>query len=236
MASKSSYPRSAEFYWQSVIFLVGGQLYQVPRYHFEKSSEIFASMFTLPSDTKSDVADGSDDEHPIELQGVESKDFECLLRFLLTDARLENTHLLPEEWLSVLRLANMWVMSKVRKVAIYELKKLSLTDVARVVYGKECAVPDWVISGYRDLVDRRNAVSEAEAQQLGLITTLQLWQVQMKLVTRMPMGAMGYAYGYRPPPTPRDVFLNEVFEAEIEDINRRAAAFGDEVPLPNLLS
>ncbi|KAK0459182.1 uncharacterized protein EV420DRAFT_1677270 [Desarmillaria tabescens] len=236
MASKTSYPRSTEFYWQSVIFLVGGQLYQVPRYHFEKSSEIFASMFTLPSDTKNNVANGSDDDHPIELQGVESKDFECLLRVLLTEARLENTPLLPEQWLSVLRLANMWVMSKVRQIAIYELKKLSMTDVARVVYGKELAVPDWVISGYRDLVDRRNAVSEAEAQQLGLTTTLQLWQVQMKLVTRMPMGAMGYSYGYRPPPTPRDVFLNEVFEAEIEDINRRAAAFGDEVPLPTLLS
>ncbi|KAK0454456.1 hypothetical protein EV421DRAFT_418402 [Armillaria borealis] len=236
MASESSYPRSAEFYWQSVVFLVGGQLYQVPRYHFEKSSEIFAAMFTLPADTKRAIMDGSDDDHPIELQGVESKDFECLLRVLLTDARLENTPLLPEELLSVLRLANMWVMPKVRQIAIYELKKLALTDVARVVYGREYAVPDWVISGYRDLVDRRNAVSEAEAQQLGLTTTLQLWQVQMKLVTRMPMGAMGYAYGYRPPPTPRDVFLNEVFEAEIEDINRRAAAFGDDVPLPSLLS
>ncbi|KAG7449824.1 uncharacterized protein BT62DRAFT_963326 [Guyanagaster necrorhizus] len=236
MASKSSHPRSSEFYWQSVIFLVGGQLYQVPRHHFEKSSDIFASMFSLPPDTESAVADGSDDDHPIELQGVESKDFECLLKVLFTDARVESTPLLPEEWLLVLRLANMWVMSKVRQIAIYELKKLSLTDVARVVYGREFAVSEWVISGYRDLVDRRNAVSEAEAQQLGLTTTLQLWQVQMKLVTRMPMGAMGSAYGYRPPPTPRDVFLNEVFEAEIEDINRRAEAFGDDLPIPNLLS
>ncbi len=108
MASESSYPRSAEFYWQSVVFLVripltqhnvalievctyvqvGGQLYQVPRYHFEKSSEIFAAMFTLPADTKRAIMDGSDDDHPIELQGVESKDFESLLRVLLTDARL----------------------------------------------------------------------------------------------------------------------------------------------------
>ncbi|KAK0486311.1 hypothetical protein IW261DRAFT_1604477 [Armillaria novae-zelandiae] len=236
MASEPSYPRSVEFYWHSVVFLVGGQLYQVPRYHFEKSSEIFAAMFTLPPDTKSAIMDGSDDDHPIELQGVESKDFECLLRVLLTDARLENTPLLPEELLSVLRLANMWVMPKVRQIAIYELKKVGLTDVARVVYGKEHAVPDWVISGYRDLVDRRTAISEAEAEELGLTTTLRIWQVQMKLVTRMPMGAMGYAYGYRPPPTPRDVFLNEVFEAEIADINRRATAFGDDVPLPSLLS
>ncbi|KAK0491862.1 hypothetical protein EDD18DRAFT_1026568, partial [Armillaria luteobubalina] len=157
---------------------VGGQLYQVPRYHFEKSYKIFAAMFTLPPDTQSFIMNGLDDDHPIELQGVESKDFECHLRVLLTDARLENTPLLPEELLSVLRLANMWVMPKVRQIAIYELQKVCLTDVARVVYGKEYAVPDWVISGYRDLVDRTTAVSEAEAEQLGLTTTLRIWRIQ----------------------------------------------------------
>ncbi len=61
---------------------VENQLFRVARHLFVNTSEVFSTMFSLPQDNVG-VVDGSDDEHPLVLQGVESADFENILEALV---------------------------------------------------------------------------------------------------------------------------------------------------------
>ena len=60
-------------------------LYRVHQYFFERDSEIFASMFTLPgpdNPRSEHKQDGSCDDQPIVLPGQESADFDAFLSIL----------------------------------------------------------------------------------------------------------------------------------------------------------
>ncbi|KAK0459181.1 uncharacterized protein EV420DRAFT_1642170 [Desarmillaria tabescens] len=217
------YPRSSEFYIQHIILLVDGVLYQMPRYLFEKHSEIFATMFTLPQEGT--MVEGSDDQHPIELQGISKDDFEPLLNVMLTYG-FESPPLKQNEWFSVLRLANMWGMARIRKSALRKLtKSMPLDAVERVVYGRELAVAEWAISGLRDLVARQTAISKEESTRLGVDTIFKLSNIQLKAGISSWSSAPGKGGNSK-----IDVELNQSFGPEITDIHHRAVALGYEVP------
>lgn len=55
-------------------------LFKVPRASFERS-ELFATTFSL-SNTENTVVDGSDDEHPFKLDGINKSDFQAFLEVL----------------------------------------------------------------------------------------------------------------------------------------------------------
>ncbi|PBK74001.1 hypothetical protein ARMSODRAFT_1014325 [Armillaria solidipes] len=217
------YPRSNEFYIQHVTLLVDGVLYQMPRYLLEKHSEIFATMFTLPQEGT--MVEGSDDQHPIELQSISKDDFEPLLNVMLTYG-FESPPLKQNEWFSVLRLANMWGMARIRKSALEKLTKSAPLDaVERVIYGRELAVAEWAISGLRDLVARQTAISKKESTRLGVDTMFKLWNIQHKagISSWTSIPSQGGNSNI-------DLQLNQAFGSEITDIYRRAIALGYEVP------
>jgi hypothetical protein len=60
---------------------VEDNIFNVPRYHFERSSEIFAGMLALPADDSVNV-EGRTDENPVVLEGISSADFRALLKAL----------------------------------------------------------------------------------------------------------------------------------------------------------
>jgi hypothetical protein len=98
------------------------------------------------------------------------------------------------EWLSVLKLAMLWQMENVKKIAVKHLLELPATTedwlhilktpffrgvieirevvkhlkaVEKVVLGRECRKCGWLMSGYRELATRLKCISRREADQLG---------------------------------------------------------------------
>ena len=53
-------------------------LYRVHRYFFQRDSEVFAQMFTLPPGKQ----DGSSDDQPLHLEDQEPRDLEAFLSLL----------------------------------------------------------------------------------------------------------------------------------------------------------
>ncbi|KAG7449833.1 uncharacterized protein BT62DRAFT_872803, partial [Guyanagaster necrorhizus] len=141
-------------------------LFKVARHLFINSSEVFSTMFSLPQGNNVGVMDRSDDEHPLVLQEVQSTDFENVLMALVKSYCRTTPILSKDAWISVLKLASMWGMHGARRLAIRELTKLKMSDADRVVYGKEYAVVDWVISGYRNLGRRRNGITSEDVSRL----------------------------------------------------------------------
>jgi hypothetical protein len=59
-------------------------LFRVPRRYFEQESEIFRTMFQLPV-AKGIAPDGSSNEQPLLLEGVNKEDFRQLLRVMFPE-------------------------------------------------------------------------------------------------------------------------------------------------------
>jgi hypothetical protein len=60
---------------------VESKLFRLPRRAFENNSEIFKDLRKLPS-SPDQPEDGSSDEHPLRLEGIESHEFTQLLRVM----------------------------------------------------------------------------------------------------------------------------------------------------------
>ncbi|KAK0486320.1 hypothetical protein IW261DRAFT_1604486 [Armillaria novae-zelandiae] len=214
--------RNSKFYWEPMTFLVENQLFKVARHLFVDSSKsaVFSSMFSIPQGN-ADMVDGSDDEHPVVLQDVQSADFEHLLAALVAwDQKMPAPPALGRDgWFSVLKLASMWRMQAIRRLAIDELTKLNMSDVDRVVYGKEYAVVDWVMSGYRDLTNRKTVITADDISRLTVPTCLNVWQVQLSISETNDGGSVRTYFQ----------LLESMFSSELSDVFRRSQAFGDEI-------
>ncbi|KAJ7169151.1 hypothetical protein C8R43DRAFT_876246, partial [Mycena crocata] len=99
---------------------VEGTLFRVPRFQFERHSEIFATTFCLPPPTGK--AEGSDDSNPLKLEGINKLDFQRLLKVLYPLTAIPQApELSKDEWMSVLKLSTLWHFLEVRKLAIQQL-------------------------------------------------------------------------------------------------------------------
>ncbi|PBK78968.1 hypothetical protein ARMGADRAFT_1041137, partial [Armillaria gallica] len=187
-ATSKAYNRNPNFYWEPVTFLVEDQFFKVTRRMLDKASKTFLTMI-LPREDAAAVA-GADEEHPVVIKDVRSADFENLLNSIVHAEQKEVPKLSKDEWLSVLKLATMWGMVDIRRMAIHDItKSKSLSDVDQVILGREYAVVDWVISGYRALTKRKTIVSMQSASRLTLPTCLKVWQAQVS--TSNPAPAAG---------------------------------------------
>ncbi len=139
---------------------------------------------------------------------------------LPSSSRRRTATLSQRGWISVLKLATMWGMHDVRRLAIKELTKLRMPDVDRVVYGKEYAVVDWVISGYWDLANRKNVITTEEVSRLTLPTCRKVWQAQISISNDQPGGETS------------SHVLDNMFSSEVDEVYQRGQAFGDEVLSP----
>ncbi|THU75698.1 hypothetical protein K435DRAFT_560608, partial [Dendrothele bispora CBS 962.96] len=91
-------------------------LYNVPCQPFMRESDVFHDLFSLPV-LVGRKSEGQSDEEPVLLQSVSKVDFERLLSLLFPDAGIDAIPT-TEEWLSILKLATLWDMPKIRERAI----------------------------------------------------------------------------------------------------------------------
>ncbi|KAK0494932.1 hypothetical protein EDD18DRAFT_1463964 [Armillaria luteobubalina] len=219
--SSKEYNRNPKFYWEPVTFLVEDQFFKVTRHMLDKASKTFLTM-VLPQGDAAAVA-GVDDEHRVVIKGVRSADFENLLNSIVHAEQKEVPKFSKDEWLSVLKLATMWGMVDIRRMAINDINQSkSLSDVDQVILGREHAVVDWVISGYRALTKRKTVVSMHNASRLTLSTCLKVWQAQISILN----ASVSQGFGSD---KPEHDTLNDMFASELDEVYHMGLAFGDGV-------
>ncbi|KAH6908544.1 hypothetical protein BKA70DRAFT_1149782 [Coprinopsis sp. MPI-PUGE-AT-0042] len=92
--------------------------------------------------------EGGTDEKPIVLEGYKSEDFECLLKILLHQPLDPFPPALEkQEWSSVLKLATIWQMDKVRTLAIDRLSALELSPIEKIQHARQYHVSAWFKEG-----------------------------------------------------------------------------------------
>ncbi|KAI5829167.1 hypothetical protein K523DRAFT_385533, partial [Schizophyllum commune Tattone D] len=95
----------------------------VHSHHVTRSSNILSSMLSLPLGSSS-PQEGADEAHPILLPGVQSDDFEKLISFFYLGPYAwtkEGIDFFTPKWESILRIAEMFDMQDICKVAVYGL-------------------------------------------------------------------------------------------------------------------
>ncbi|KAK0226386.1 hypothetical protein IW262DRAFT_763062 [Armillaria fumosa] len=228
--------RNENFYWENSTFLVENELFRAPRYQFIKHSETFKAMFTLPQ-ADADAVEGNTDDKPIHLYGVSKIDFERLLNFMypLDILLAEKRKRTLEEWISILKLSTMWVMTEIRDSAISHMmeRHLEIEVVKRITLGRSHDVPALVRSGLVTLVNQDGGVSEQQARLLGWETALRIQWVRDKLIT----GGSSYSFGeyelqeaatsvFRMNPRVERSFESEIFDPTVRKVLGRVAGTG----------
>jgi len=168
--------RNGLYYWDCAVFLVEGALFKIPTRYLKEESELFRTMFSLPPGNSDE---GCSDERPIILEGIAALDFESLLKVMYPRKPTAPIYASRKDWMAALRLSTMWEFEDIRKLAIRELTKTNGNNaVEKVLLGKEFRVPEWLMAGYNDLVDRPETISAEETTRLGLETTVRLLRLR----------------------------------------------------------
>ncbi|KAF8802633.1 hypothetical protein BYT27DRAFT_7215282 [Phlegmacium glaucopus] len=150
------------YFMQVVVFQVEDILFQVPRYQFEKNSEIFASTFLLPSGDR--VPEGSSEAAPFRLEGVSATDFRNFLAALYPLSY--SPELSMDHWASILKLSTMWRFLDLRQDAITKLLSLPMTPQT-IVLGHSYSSVELFTAGCTALASRSTSLSDEEAKELG---------------------------------------------------------------------
>ncbi|KAI0308465.1 hypothetical protein OF83DRAFT_1073376 [Amylostereum chailletii] len=161
------------FYFDSIVFQAENKLFKVPRYGLPAEEGVFTAMFELPTPCNRDT-EGSSDENPIKLPPeVTAYDFRSLLKACYPQCVPLPIHeLTVDEWMSVLKLANMWCLDGLRKIAIEKAEDIveGYDSVQKILLGRHYTVARWMIDGYEDLGMRAEMISDEEREMLGLET------------------------------------------------------------------
>ncbi|KAI5993882.1 hypothetical protein EDD15DRAFT_2166702 [Pisolithus albus] len=191
MTVKNETPRHSDFYISTVTFLVEGSLFRVPREPFQRESEVFCDMFSLPQGS-SVVVEGTSDESPIRIDRISKNDFEQLLKVLLHRLAYGSQPDLPhgiEQWTSVLKLSTTWNFERLRQAAIDALIESGIGAVDRVVLSQRYYIKNWLLPALNDLARRPEPITLEEANQMGIDIALKLASVRERVTVTMPAPA-----------------------------------------------
>jgi hypothetical protein len=83
-----------------------------------------------------------------------------------------------DEWISVLKLSTMWDFLEMRELAINELSLWPIDWITKIVLARQYKISQWLFAAYEGLAKRKEPISVAEAQQLGLTTVIRIVQIR----------------------------------------------------------
>jgi hypothetical protein len=161
----------------SIVFRIGNVGYRVHRHFFERHSVYFRHLLACPA-----YAITSPTPHTIFLSDVKKEDFERLLLIFYPSNLIELELFTVEEWTSILTLSDKWGFAQLKTLATRELGYITST-IEKIALAKAYNMgnPQWLLTAYRELCTRRYPLSIAEADKLGLETTIKIWEVQHEL-------------------------------------------------------
>ncbi|CDO68100.1 hypothetical protein BN946_scf185044.g8 [Trametes cinnabarina] len=166
--------RDSEFYCRDIVFLVENVLFKVSRRPFEDESNAFGSTIKLPPENGHLHAEGTSDVNPLPLPGVTAEEFKALLYVLFPLSYGARQPLTKDQWLSVLKLADMWVFDEVRAKAIEELRRLIPNHAERICVARNHNIRGWIEPALKELA-KQDSLSSADLQFLG-------WDMAAKLI------------------------------------------------------
>ncbi|RPD63021.1 hypothetical protein L227DRAFT_651306 [Lentinus tigrinus ALCF2SS1-6] len=177
--SKSCVRDSEFFKVEKPLFIqVENVLFCVPPHYFD-SSDVFRSMFSLPSTPDDSPQDGTS-ECPLFLEGIQADHFRDLLRILsfsiATLSASENLHRhireRPTSWVAVLDLATRWEMASVRSWALKCLKNEDC--LTRLVLARKYDILEWRVPAIKELAVRASPLTPEEFHKLGVDLALRV--------------------------------------------------------------
>ncbi|KAL6308507.1 hypothetical protein BKA93DRAFT_762800 [Sparassis latifolia] len=159
---------------EHITFLVEGVLFRVARWAFEDDSEVFRDMYALPLASGA-TPDGASDARPLRLDGVAKCEFRLLLCVMYSNTP-DGPDLTPDEWISVLKLADMWHLAHARDIAIAHLTRtLSTQDpVQQLALAQRHGIDAWLLPALNALARRPSPLCARDAAVIG-------WECALKL-------------------------------------------------------
>ncbi|KAH8826212.1 hypothetical protein DL96DRAFT_1607496 [Flagelloscypha sp. PMI_526] len=160
--------RNSRFYFDDrlITFKVEDEVFKIPIRHFLiHSPDIFQGMIEqIPAE--GEQPQGSSDYNPVILEGVTIEDFEALVGYFNQD--LSDFSDSKEEWISILRLADMWSMDRVRRTACEKLYHHTLGAVEMLELADKYHVPyQWAAPAFHQLVCRPTGLTVQEGQRIN---------------------------------------------------------------------
>ncbi|KAF8341019.1 hypothetical protein F5887DRAFT_977789, partial [Amanita rubescens] len=178
--------RNEEYYLEDIVFQIN--LFKVHRRLFVKLSLVLRDMFVRAE------ADGLTDGQPLVLQGVEKKDF-----IPLPSMPLSNFWKFPadssfsftlEEWQSVLKLASLYEMAKVKTLAIDKMESLLINLPSLQIHlARTYNIQKWLAPALYRLAQRTKPLGEEDVRLVGLSDSLKICALREKLSRCKKCGA-----------------------------------------------
>ena len=111
----------------------------------------------------------------------------------------ESASLTVEEWLSVLKLSDLWELPELRTKAIDAVESHihNLGTVDMILLAKKYCVSKWLMRGYEALARRTDVITPDESVRLGVYTSCRLAEVRdksWKYVCHYGMRGLSHAY------------------------------------------
>lgn len=78
------------------------------------------------------------------------------------------------EWVTILKLSSLWSFIQYRKLAIDQLEKHLTDPMDKVHYAREFGASNWLVSGYKGLVERPELLDEKIGAKLGHLVAFKL--------------------------------------------------------------
>jgi len=121
---------------------------------------------------------GSSESNPIILPNVSSDAFACFL-WVFYNPKYSIYDATPDQWSSILDLAQRWGFKDVELLCIRELEKMDLSPVVRIhIYQKFELDTTLLLDSYATLTTRDDPIALEEGVKLGLRTSLQIAQAR----------------------------------------------------------
>lgn len=141
-------------------------------------------MFEIPQGDN--VVEGKTDETPIVLPSVTVAEMEALLNFLYFRQGLEEIKFSGTDWCNLLSISHRYECGCARQRAIKEINNLDppVDNAEKIAMARKFGVEEWLLPACVALVERKDPLTYAEAEKLGLDMTILLSEAREKYIQR----------------------------------------------------
>jgi hypothetical protein len=137
-----------------------------------------------------------------------------------------------EEWISVLKLSNMWGIAELRQEAVEELSKISLTSLEKVLLAREYKVEKWLVDGYAEFIKQGAILSDEEKKTLESHATIRIYELRedtYKRGTSQYHETFGARYGWTRYLEGVEARVRNTFSEELADIRSHQRVHEEEI-------
>ncbi|KAJ7433219.1 hypothetical protein FB451DRAFT_1110935 [Mycena latifolia] len=158
-----------------VNLIVEGKQYRVNSFFLYRDSPVLREMFLAPRDD-------SDTEPSWTLSGVTKEELEHLL-WLYYNSSIEGYWAPSAVWHDILKLADMWQMSRTKSIALNHLRGAKFDPIEKI---KHCERDDvgryQAREAYIQVCTREESLTATEFQALGMDLVLQIMQIRERIL------------------------------------------------------